>query len=119
MKQNMHLLRLFSLAIIFVLFALLLQSCEEGGFLTIENLHNKEVSIFISPVRKDRSIDESTKPIVDISANATKTFAIVLIDRNRVYRIEAIDTSGRVVFSHDYKMGDLEDIDWKIVIPPS
>jgi len=35
-----------------------------------------------------------------------------------VYRIEAVDSSGRVVFSHDYNMDDLEKIGWKITIPP-
>jgi hypothetical protein len=33
-------------------------------------------------------------------------------------RIEAIEPSGKVVFSHDYKMSDLEKIGWKITIPP-
>jgi hypothetical protein len=33
-------------------------------------------------------------------------------------RLEAVDPSGKVVFSHDYKMADLEKAGWKIVIPP-
>ena len=35
-----------------------------------------------------------------------------------IQRIEAIDPSGKVIFSHNYKMSDLEKIGWKIVIPP-
>lgn len=107
-----------SLAVISIIFVLLLQSCEQGGDITIKNLHNEEVSIFVRHVREDGSLGERTKQLV-IPANATKTFSHTFIGEDWVDRIEAIDASGKVVFSHDYEMADLEKIEWKIVIPAS
>jgi hypothetical protein len=92
-------------------------ACEPGGDITIENLRNEEVSIYVSHVREDGRTDEPTKQVV-VSANATKIFAKTFIGENWINRIEAIDPSGKVVFSHDYKMADLEKISWKITIPP-
>lgn len=95
----------------------LFTACEPGGDITVENQHNEEVSIYSSHVREDGSTDEPTKQVT-VSANATKTFTEIFIGENWINRIEAIDPSGKVVFSHDYKMSDLDKIGWKITIPP-
>ena len=119
MNQNRHRASLLGLILIsLMIFALLLQSCEPGGDIIIENRQNKEVTIYFSHVRGDGSTDEPAKQGV-ISANATRTFNESFPRKNWVSRIEVVDSSGNVVFSHDYNMDDLEKIDWKIVIPPS
>jgi len=92
-------------------------ACEPGGFLQIQNMQNQEVTIFFASVRTDGTIDGLTKQVV-ISANTTKIISITFLGGEWVNRIEAHDPTGKVVFSHDYKMADLEKIDWKIVLPP-
>ena len=106
-----------TLFIIIVVLASLFQSCEPGGAITFQNLQNREVTIFFATVRTDSSIDQLTKQGV-ISTNSTKVFHIVFPRSDWVNRIEAHDLAGQVVFSQDYKMSDLEKIDWKIVISP-
>jgi hypothetical protein len=91
--------------------------CEPGGDITFHNLQNQDVTVFFATVLADGSIDQLTKQGV-ISANSTKIFSAVFPSYNWVRRIEAHDPTGKVVFSHDYKMADLEKIGWKIVIPP-
>ncbi len=119
MNQHRHRASFLGLTLIsLMIFALLLQSCEPGGDIIFENTYNEDVSIYFIHVREDGSLSEGAKQGV-VSANASKTFSITFVKKNVVYRIEAIDTSGKVVFSHDYKMADLEKIEWKIVIPPS
>ena len=117
MKQRPHLVRFVSLAVISIIFVLLFQSCELGGNITVENLRNGEVDIYFSTVREDGSTDEPTRQRA-VPPNATEILGITFIDENWVNRIEGIDTFGKVVFSHDYKMGDLKKIGWKITIPP-
>ena len=54
-----------------------------------------------------------------VPAQSTKKLAgIVFVERELVYRIQAVDPSGNMVFSHDYNMNDLKNINWKITIPP-
>ena len=109
-----------SLGLLFTLvlvLSILLPSCEPGGSLQIQNLQSQEVTIFLASVRTDGTIDELTKQIV-ISANTTRALEITFLGSEWVNRIEAHDPTGKVVFSHDYKMADLDNIGWKIVIPP-
>ena len=97
--------------------ALFVSACEPGGAITFHNLQNQDVTVFFATVKADGSIDQLTKQGV-ISANSAKIFSAVFPSRDWVTRIEAHDPAGKVVFSHDYKMADLEKIHWKIVIPP-
>ena len=97
--------------------SILASGCEPGGDLTIVNRHSQEVRIFKSHVRNDGTTDEATYQIT-ISANETRKFSITFIGSEWIKRIEAIDSSGKTVFLHDYNRADLEKIGWKIVIPP-
>lgn len=54
-----------------------------------------------------------------VPAQTTKELdSITFVKRTWVYRIEAVNPSGKVVFSQDYNMDNLETINWKITIPP-
>ena len=103
--------------VLLLVVSILASGCEPGGSLQIQNLQNQEVTIFLASVRTDGTIDELTKQMV-ISANTTRTLEITFLGSEWVNRIQAVDPSGKVIFSHDYKMSDLEKMDWKIVIPP-
>ena len=118
MKQYRHRARFLGLTLVFLMiFVFLFQSCEPGGGLIIENMHNDDVSIYFSTVIEHGSTDTPVKQGI-ISANDTETFGIAFPRKDWIRRIEAIDRSGKVIFSHDYTMADLEKIGWKIVIPP-
>ena len=116
MRKLTFLLFGFYLILLFVvgLFAL---GCEPGGAITFHNLQNQEVTVFFAHVRTGGTIDVLAEQGV-ISANTSKTFSITFIGSEWINRIEAHNPTGKVVFSNDYKMGDLEKIGWKIVIPP-
>ena len=97
----------------------LLTGCEPGGFPTIENQRDNGLNIFVLDVYEDGSLSEPRNYGL-VPAQSTKELAgIVFARREWVYRIQAVDPSGNVAFSHDYNWYDLEKIDWKIVIPPS
>lgn len=85
--------------------------------ITIENQRSQDVKIYYTFVNADGTLDEATYQGT-VSANSTKIQSIILIYDSDVKRIEAIDPSGKIVFSHDYNRADLEKIKWKIVIPP-
>jgi len=112
-------LALFSVCLLLLLvLGIFICGCEPRGDITFHNMQDGEVTIFFADVRDDGTIDQLTKQGV-VSANSTKVFSAMFPLSNWVTRIEAHDLTGEVVFSHDYKMADLEKIDWKIVIPPS
>lgn len=121
MKRKNRLL-LLGLTLLFIFTtAFLSWACEPGGFPIIENQRNQEVRIYVTLVRVDGIPEEQEKPIDYgvVPAQTTKKLAgITFIRRNWVYRIEAVDPEGEVVFSHDYNWYDLEKIQWKITIPP-
>lgn len=114
-KRNLSLLGLVLLLLFTIAF--FATACEPGGDIEFNNMHSKDVDIYFIAMKEDGSLGVPANQ-GSIPANGARKFAIVYVDRNIVYRIEAIDTSGKVVFSRDYKMADLEKIDWKIVIPP-
>lgn len=105
--------------VLLLLFAIALfaSACEPGGDLIIENQYNREVPIFYTHVRADGTLDKATRQGL-VPPNTTKTFSITFLGSDWVQRIEAVDPSGEIVFSHDYRMDDLEKISWKITIPP-
>ena len=110
---------IFSLVLLLV-FAIILfvSACEPGGYPIIENQRNDDVRIFKLHVREDGTLGEPIDYGI-VPARTTKELAgITFVRRSWVYRIEAVDPSGKVVFSHDYNMNDMEKIDWKIIIPP-
>jgi hypothetical protein len=102
--------------IIIVALLLILPSCEPGGKLVVENQNKTEITIYFASVRIDGTIDKLTEQGI-IPSQTTRTFGIVFLGDDWVNRIEAKDTQGKVLFSHDYKMRDLEKINWKITIP--
>jgi len=114
-KQNPTLAGVALLSLFVI--ALFVSACEPGGAVTFHNLQNQNVTVFFATVQADGSIDQLTKQGV-ISANSTKIFSAVFPSHDWVRRIEAHDPAGKVVFSKDYKMADLEKIGWEIVIPP-
>ncbi len=114
-KRNFALLLLVLLLLLTVPF--FMSGCEPGGWLTIENQHSQAVGIYYSHVQNDGTTDEATYQIT-IQPNETRELGIVLYGSGYIKRIEALDPSGKVVFSHDYKMADLENMHWKIVILP-
>jgi len=78
------------------------------------------VKIYITLVLADGTPNPPEKPIDYgiVPALSTKKLAsITFVRRDLVFNIQASDPSGKVVFSYDYKMADLEKIDWKVVIP--
>ena len=107
-----------TLALILFALAFLVTACEPGGFPVIQNQTGQSISIRIAIVEQDGSLN----PWVDygvVPAETTKTLAGVSFPMKWwVRRIEALDPSGDVIFSHDYDLCDFERIDWKIVIPP-
>lgn len=105
---------LFALMAVFLLVSF---ACEPGGGITIENHQDQTISIFFTHVRADGSLDNPSKQGA-VTPNATRKFFDVFLDPEWMERIEAREQSGKIVFSHDYKMGDLEKIGWKITIPP-
>ena len=97
--------------------SLFMSGCEPGGRLTIENQNIQEVRIILTHVYPDGTLGVPTYEIT-ISANKTSELRMTFLGDDWIDRLEAIDPSGKVVFSHDYKMADLEKMGWKIVILP-
>ena len=103
------------LALILVLASV---SCEPGGEPIIENRSNQDLGIYITDVYPDGRLDKPRYYGL-VPAQSTKRLAgIVFVQRQWVYRIEAVDLSGKVVFSRDFDQDDLDRISWKITIPP-
>lgn len=92
-----------------------LSSCEPGGEITFDNQYNQNVEIYYTHVRDNGTLDQATRQVT-VPAREIKKFGITFLGKEWLQRIEAIDPSGKVVFSHDYKMSDLEKIQWKITI---
>jgi hypothetical protein len=94
--------------------------CEPGGEPIIDNQHNQDLTIYVQ--RIDKTINGRPDEVVNygvVPAKTTKKLArITFVSDEVMKRIEVVDTSGNVVFSHDYNMNDLEKIQWKIIIPP-
>ncbi|MFC2051214.1 hypothetical protein ACFLT4_00595 [Chloroflexota bacterium] len=119
-QGNLMLLCLTLLSVFpIALFAL---GCEPGGYSIIENQRNEAIRIYITLIRSDYPyLDPSEETDYGvIPARTTKELAhpITFPRRYWVYRIQAKDSTGTIVFSHDYNLDDLEKIHWKIVIPP-
>ena len=97
--------------------ALFVSSCEPGGLPVIENQRNQNINIHVTRILKDGTLGESIDYGV-VPAQTIKRLQAITFLSGWVFRIEAIDTAGKVVFSHDYNMDDLEKINWKITITP-
>jgi len=111
MLPSVVLLFLFTIAIF-------VSACEPGGWPTIDNQTNQDLTILVITVRENEFSGQIRNYGV-VPARTTKRLAsITFVRREWVYRIQAEDPSGKVVFSQDYNMDDLEKIKWKIVIPP-
>jgi hypothetical protein len=100
-----------------IVLTFIMSACDPGGNITIRNLENQEMTIFFTHVRADGSLDNPSKQGT-IPPVTAKRFGIVFLGSEWIERIEAIDPSGKIVFSHDYKMADLEKVNWEITISP-
>jgi len=106
-----------SLAVLSAL-VLIVSGCEPGGEPIIENQTDQDVSIYITDVLSDGTLGEQIDYGVVLAHSTKQIASIVFIKPEWVYRIQAINPSGEVVFSQDYNYYDLEEISWKITIPP-
>lgn len=91
--------------------------CEPEAKITFDNQRSHQVVVRVAHVRVDGTTDELTERGI-IPANTTKTLYITFLGKQWVNRIQAMDPSGKVLLSLDYKLEDLEKINWKITIPP-
>jgi hypothetical protein len=92
-------------------------ACEPATKITFENQHDSDVKILVAHVRDNGSNDELTEYGI-VSTKATKTIYITFLGSDWVNRIQVQDMSGKILYSGDDKMADLEKIGWKIVISP-
>jgi len=109
------------LLLVSLLVSTLASGCEPGGYLIVENQRNYSVTIYVTVVRTDVPLPEPKKPIDYgiVQAHSTKQLAAIMFPgRTWVHRIQAIDSSGKVVFSQDYNRDDMYQVKWKIIIPP-
>jgi hypothetical protein len=102
---------------VLLILVLVMSACEPETKITFENKYNQEVKVLVAHVRDNGTIDELTEYGI-IDANSKKTIHITFLGSEWVNRIEAADLSGKVIFSHDYNIDDLEKINWKIEIFP-
>ena len=113
-KWNLFLLGL----LLFLLSTVILvTACEPGGEPIIDNQSNHNVTIYVIRVREDGTLGDSRNYGV-VLAKTTKEIGSITFIPKAIFRIEAVTSSGEVIFSKDYNMDDLEKINWKIVIPP-
>jgi len=118
-KQKLVLMGLFLLLLVAIIFTL--PACEPGGFPIIENQRNQDIRIYILLASTNGAPEIPSEPrdYGIVPARTTKELkGLTFIKRTWVFRIEAKDLLGNIVFSHDYNMDNLENIDWKITIPP-
>lgn len=117
-KRNFALLCLVLLLLLTVPF--FASGCETGGYPIIENQRGHAVRIFVTLISVNGApkFPDDTTDYGVVPARTTKELAgIVFVRSYWVYRIEARDPSGKIVFSQDYNLNDLKKIRWKIVIP--
>ncbi len=115
--------RLLTLTLLLVFaVALFASACEPGGEPIIANQRSEDIRIYVTliwengpPFAPNEEIDYGVVP----ARTTRKLASITFVSRSWVRRIQAKDTSGKVVFSHDYNMDGLDKIGWKITIPAS
>jgi hypothetical protein len=131
MKTRKRRLTLTSLVLLLITTAFPGSACRDvpGGFPVIENQRNEEIRIYVTQVLTDGTLDKRIDYGV-VPAKTTKQLAAIgFLNRRIVNRIEAVNPSGKVVFSHDYTIADLEKTQpklppegklprWNITIPP-
>jgi hypothetical protein len=111
------------LFLILITFVFFVSACEPGGSPIIENTRNEKINIIIQLITAEGSNPDKPDKPVDygvVQPKSTKKldYTITYAKRDWVYRIEAVDSMGKVVFSHEYNMDDIEKVNWKITIPP-
>lgn len=114
--QRLKFKKCFFCLFMFVL-VIFLSACEPGGEVTFQNQRNEDIKVFVTHVRANGSTD-GYSDYGTIPARNSKTISITFLGDEWVNRLETRNLSGIVISSKDYKMGDLEKIGWKIVIPP-
>ena len=91
-------------------------ACEPETKIAFDNQRDQDITLFIANVQENGTIDKLTE-YGTIPADTVKTLYVTFLGEKWVNRIQIRDTLGNVIFTHDYKMADLEKIGWKIVIP--
>ncbi len=117
MKISINKLKLTGVFGVITLALLALIGCEPGGDITFENEFNQNLTISYTHARSNGSIDGFVT-LASVAANSSKVVPLTFLGPAWVNRINVSDNSGKVIFTHDYTMGDLDKVDWKIVIPP-
>jgi hypothetical protein len=112
-RKSIYLVNL--LVAFFIVNLLIMISCEPSPKITFVNQRNQDVTIFATRVRSDGTTSNFVKQGV-IFAHSTNKVSITFIGDDWVNRIEARDSSGNIVFSGDYTMKKLKEINWIIVI---
>ncbi len=94
-------------------------ACEPGGWPIIENQYHKEVDIYIIQFNNKGELSE---PIYygKVPGQAIKKLdgSVIVTYPSKIFRIEAIDNAGEKIFSKDFSGYELEEMKWKITIPP-
>lgn len=104
------------LLLIAVAFSLL--ACELGGFPTIENKRDQDIRVYVTRVYEDGSLDTSIDYGMVPALRTRKLAGITFVKPNHVKRIEAVDHTGKVVFRKDFNQYELDNVSWRISIPP-
>lgn len=107
----------FGLALLLLIFPFLL-GCEPNGTPVIDNRTGQDINIQVIHLGTDGTPDKPINYGVVPAGTKRKLASITFLGNEWVVRIEAIDTSGKVIFSENYKMDDLKNINWTITISP-
>jgi hypothetical protein len=92
------------LVLLFFATALFSSACEPGGFPIIENQRNEDLTIYVITVHEDDVPPREVRDYGVVPAQTAKKLAsITFVKRSWVYRIEAKDPSGEVVFKRGAK----------------
>jgi hypothetical protein len=105
------------MAVLIALISMLfLSACEPEAKVTFINQQSQDIKIFVANVHENGSIGKLTE-YGTISAHTSKTIYITFLGTEWINRIEIHNQNGNIIFSHDYKVAELENINWKITIP--
>ena len=100
-----------------IITSMIFSACEPTGNLKIENQFGQDVKIYYTHVFADGTLDKATYEGT-IQSNTTKSLSITFLGSKWIQRVEAVDSFGNIIFSHDYIMADLAKMGWKIAITP-
>ena len=97
---------LLALAFLVILLLLVGQACDPAVPLQIENRTDMVLTIFVEGVNDGQVEPNKSIKIKDVGAISSYLL------------IEARNSEGEVIFSKKFSIPELNDADWKVVIPP-